>query len=117
MGWGTQFNYDIYLSKVTFRSIYEVENKIKEYEEDIEDARLQLFLAMGFRHNAETVLVGDPDKSNLSEELVDFYMMAENLIETIQEKSAGLAGLYMLLDYCTETKVSPHTLDTNYKKS
>ena len=117
MGWGTQFNYDVYLSKDTFGTIYDIESTIKECEEDIETSRSQLFLATGFRHNAEPVLVSELDRSNIIDELADLYEHVEYLMDIIAEKSARLAKLYMLLDYCTETKVSPHTLDTNYKKS
>lgn len=39
MAWGTDFKANVYLSRITFTSIYQVEDKIKELEDEINTAR------------------------------------------------------------------------------
>lgn len=42
MGWGTTFKSEIYLSKITFGNNYEIEEYIKEKEEEIEKTKNKL---------------------------------------------------------------------------
>ena len=39
MAWGIDFKANVYLSRITFTSIYQVEDKIKELEDEINTAR------------------------------------------------------------------------------
>ena len=39
MAWGIDFKANVYLSRMTFTSIYQVEDKIKELEDEINTAR------------------------------------------------------------------------------
>lgn len=39
MAWGIDFKANVYLSRITFTSIYQVEGKIKELEDEINTAR------------------------------------------------------------------------------
>jgi len=47
MGWGIGFKADVYLSRMQFNSIQEVEEKIEENRKDIEDAkqRIKMFVS------------------------------------------------------------------------
>ena len=42
MGWGINFTTDIYLSKVSYPTKMSVEDKIKEYDESIDDCESQI---------------------------------------------------------------------------
>lgn len=39
MSWGINFKVDVYLSRMTFTSVYQVEEKIKELEDELNTAR------------------------------------------------------------------------------
>ena len=42
MGWGTDFTANIYLDRMTFKTIQEVKNKIEENEKYINDAKQKI---------------------------------------------------------------------------
>lgn len=44
MGYGTTFNTEIYLNRQTFRGLYELDAKIKEYSTIIDDYKTQLYM-------------------------------------------------------------------------
>lgn len=44
MGWGTDFTVDIYLSRQIFNSSFELEDKIKEIEKEINDIKSRILM-------------------------------------------------------------------------
>lgn len=99
MGWGIDFTADIYLNKQSYSNKHEVEDKIKEINEDIQIAKEHLFLLVG----GSTSLVSDEFKNDkaiyLHSQVSDILNELENCI--VQRKL-----LYLYLDYLENNKTN-----------
>ena len=96
MGWGTSFKADIYLSRITFSNKYELEDKIRENDKWIEDAkkRIQMFVA------ATPKDIIDPE---WKEQPIDWLVNStEGWFEVIQDTIAENVRLNLYLDYINE---------------
>lgn len=93
MGWGTSFKTDIYLNRIVFSSKYELEDKIRENEKSIEDAkkRIQMFVAASPRD------IIDPE---WKEEPINWLVNStEGWFELIQDTIAENVRLNLYLEY------------------
>ena len=106
MGWGTTFSPEIYLSKATFDSKWEIEDYIKDKETSINFIRNKLLI---FAASSPKDICPDEWKedivSYLTNELRDLLDLLEEL--TIEKTKTNL-----LLNHVTENNIDVKTLKT-----
>jgi hypothetical protein len=106
MGWGTQFTTDVYLSRMSFDSKWELRDKIKEEEESIKS--IQLEIAMMVAATPKDI-VTDSDTENA---VTNLKFKLNELFEWLEETYFLLAKLYQLQQYLEENPdVDIKTLD------
>jgi hypothetical protein len=93
MGWGIDFNIDIFLSKVSIKNKYELEDLIKEKEADIENSKKELCIIAG----ASPRDITPPDFNDD----ITFYIRVKisNILEDILEAHKLLIDLYYYKEY------------------
>ena len=96
MGWGTDFTTNVYLSKQSFSSKYELENTIEENRRSIEDAkkRIQMFVAASPRD------IIDPE---WKEQPIDWLINStEGWFEILEDAIRDNVRLMLYQDYINE---------------
>lgn len=92
MGWGTQFNTDIYLSKVSLKNISEVDDAIAECESMIKMFEQNLLILASLNNT--------PDKDRTLEDvLFDVRNRVNESIEGIKEEVLTLTKLQILKEH------------------
>jgi hypothetical protein len=107
MSWGTNFQTNIYLSRQTFFSKYEIEEKINEYNKTINniEATFKMFASSTPKDIIPTEWCEEPMSwlNNNLDELYEIYQ--ETLIERYK--------LYLYQEYVTENNINLSDLTTN----
>lgn len=100
MGWGTSFDTEIYLNKLTFDSYYELEDKIEELEESIIETKKSIYM---YSMSNPSEIIPDDWK----EDSVMFIKMKMNeLIEIYEEEFLLLQKLYIFKKHIDENKLN-----------
>jgi hypothetical protein len=99
MGWGTDFTADIYLSKETYGSIYELEDKIKEDEKYLEDINAKILM---YASSNPKDLVPEDWK----DEPINFiHFEVKKLLDELYETDMLLCRRYLYLEYLKEHNI------------
>lgn len=95
MGWGTQFNVDMYLSRVDIKTVDEANEAIKDCE-GILNLYEQELLILASLNNA-------PNKDRTLEDIVfDIRTKVSEAVEGIKEEMTNLVNLEILRNYLEE---------------
>ncbi len=106
MGWGTTFKPEIYLSRITFDSNWEIEEYIKEKDEDITNSKKKLFMFVAA--TPKDICPDDWKDEILTFLLHEINTEVEHLEELIIEKTKA----ELLLNYVMENNIDVKTLKT-----
>lgn len=96
MGWGTTFRTDIYLSKTSFSSKVELDDTIKDLEQDIERHRKEI--AMYASVNPKSIIPEDWKEDSIT----FLYNKVRDLLEMYEEDLIRLHHFYLLQNYLEE---------------
>ena len=99
MSWGTSFNTEIHLNRKIFQSKYEVEDYIKELEENIN--KDQTLLKMFVSSNIKDIVPKDWDEEPINFINHEIDKILEQLIEDLND----LQDVNRYLDYLIENKI------------
>jgi predicted RNase H-like nuclease (RuvC/YqgF family) len=100
MGYGIQFKPDTFLSKYTIATIEELEEKIEDSKQWIQDIESRLFMWA-------TVNPKDVIPEEWKDEPIDFIRNSvRTLLESLSEESEKLSKLNTLLDYVKSEKIT-----------
>ena len=92
MGWGTQFTTDIYLSRVTLKTIEEVEDAILESEKMISMCEQELLILASLNHTVDK-------ERTLDDVIFDIRVKVNEAIEGIKEEVNTIAKLQLLKEH------------------
>ena len=96
MGWGTDFKADVYLNRQTFSSKFEVEDKIEELSQSIEDNKSILKM---YASSTPSAIVPD----DLKEDTIGWLNNEINMIfDTLQEEIVERYNLNLYLEFLEE---------------
>lgn len=99
MGWGTDFITEVHLSKETYNSIYELEDKIEEDKKDLE--RLNAKILMYASANPRDLIPED-----WKDEPINFIHFDVNqLLEELYETTMMLGRRYLYLQYLKDNNI------------
>jgi hypothetical protein len=99
MGWGTDFTTDIFLSRENYRSIYDLEDKIKEDEKDLENIRSKILMFAS--SNPKDIIPED-----WKEEPINFiHREVNNLLDELYELDMFLNRRYLYLQYLKDSGI------------
>jgi len=107
MGWGTDFKADVYLNRQTFSSKFEVEDKIEELSQSIEDNKSILKM---YASSTPSAIVPD----DLKEDTIGWLNNEINMIfDTLQEEIVERYNLNLYLEFLEEnsTESKKETFD------
>jgi hypothetical protein len=93
MSWGTDFTTDIFLSHLTFETISEIDDKIKEIENDIADnmAKLKMWAAS----NPSDIIPND-----YNDDIISYISSEINIIiESILDDNISLYKIKLYREY------------------
>lgn len=93
MGWGTQFNAEIYISKEIYHTKYDVESEIKDLEEWITKLKAKI-MALALATPRDIV----PHDNDPVDPIFYVTNEIENLFESLEEDHYKLYKLRLLLD-------------------
>ena len=100
MGWGISFKADIYLSRQVFNSKYELDEKIKEVEEYIESAKLEL---TAYAVATPRDIIAEKDESGYIQNPIDEVLRKVNeTLEWMEDNYRDLNKLYQYQQYLEE---------------
>ena len=105
MGWGTDFTANIYLDRMTFKTIQEVKNKIEENEKYINDAKQKIKM---FVSSTPIGIVPDEFKD---EPINWLNSEIDILFEIIDESIKENVILYQYVDYLENQSNLPEDND------
>lgn len=98
MGWGTDFNIDIFLSKQMFNSLMELEDYIKEREEDLINVKTKI--SMFASCSVNTIV-----PKEWKEQPLDFINMQINeLLDALETTTVDLFKLELYKEYLQNLK-------------
>ena len=105
MGWGTDFTANIYLDRMTFKTIQEVKNKIEENEKYINDAKQKIKM---FVSSTPIGIIPDEFKD---EPINWLNSEIDILFEIIDESIKENVILYQYVDYLENQSNLPEDND------
>jgi len=111
MGWGTDFNTDIYLNKQTFLSVSDLDDHIKVKKESIQYAKEKLLiLVCGFNGSKTCCSCGDNTNTtqvqNNIETLHSLHYEFNEMFEYLQEDIIELYKLELYRNYLIENNIT-----------
>jgi hypothetical protein len=99
MGWGTDFKADLYLSRIIFTSIGEIEDKLKEYDESINNIEAEIKM---YASSTPKDIIPDDYK----DEPINWLTLRLNeLYENYRESLINGFKLSLYLEYVEENKI------------
>ena len=104
MGWGTDFKADIYLNRMQFSSVCEVEDKIKELQDDNDlwEKRILMFCSA----NPKDIV---PDEWK-DDAIMFIHNQVSELILMIKENSVTISNLILYKDYLSQNNEEVHSV-------
>jgi len=100
MGWGTSFKAEIYLSRQVFSSKGELDEKIKEIEEYIESAKLEL---TAYAVATPRDIIAEKDESGYIQNPIDGVLRkTREIFEWMEDNYRDLNKLYQYKQYLEE---------------
>lgn len=100
MGWGTEFKYDIYLSRRVYRAKWEVEDDVKNVEKEVERTKEQILM---FCSASPNTIVSEDYK----DEAVNYiHREVSELFEFYEEQLLLLQNLKCYLEVYDEAKAN-----------
>jgi hypothetical protein len=100
MGWGTTFNVEIYLNKKVFTTRYELDDKVKEIENYIEDYKKEL---IAFSTGTPKDMLNTKNDDGFNEHPIDIILRrTSEIFEMMEEYYSELSNLYLLQEYLNE---------------
>ncbi len=106
MGWGTTFSPEIYLSKVTFDSKWEIEDYIKDKETSINFIRNKLLI---FAASSPKDICPDEWKDDIVSYLTNEL---RDLLDLLEELTIEKAKINLLLNHVIENDLNVNMLKT-----
>lgn len=100
MGWGTEFNFNIYLNRMIFQNRYQVEDKIKDLNDYIINCQIQL-VALGTCTPKDLF----PESEDI---LSDIEFKINDLMNVILENQRNITLLELYLEYIEQ---NPNTFN------
>lgn len=106
MGWGTTFTSEIYLSRKYFDTVYDIEEYIKEKEEDIKAVERQLLM---YASSTPKDIIPDGWK----DDRVNFLSIElKNILGALEEFIVEKYNAELLLNYVVKNKTDLSKLKT-----
>ena len=112
MGWGTDFNHDIYLNRLTFNSLEDVKDHIKEKKDDIQYAKEKLLILISSQqpHVLSCGCSNTTDNTSKPqtylEHLSDIHFEFKEIFEYLQQDIIELYKLELYLDYLITNNIT-----------
>lgn len=92
MSWGTSFKTDIFINRQTFKSLYEVEAQIIEYEESIQHFEKRLMMMVAATPKDDVVTLQDE---------------VDEILDALRHDNYNLELLKMFKEHLQETGKDP----------
>ncbi len=100
MGWGTSFKAEIYLSRQVFNSKYELDERIKELEENIESAKREL---TAYAVATPRDIIAEKDESGyIQNPINEVLRKTREIFEWMEDNYRDLNKLYQYQQYLEE---------------
>ena len=99
MGWGTPFNYEIYLNRIIFNNVYQLKEAIEEKEKDI--ANIEAHIKMWASATPKDVFITEDDGSLLS--AISFEV--NEILAEYRDTLLILNDLRRYLEYVEDNKI------------
>jgi hypothetical protein len=102
MGWGTSFTSDVYLSRESFSSRYELDSKVKQIEGWINNYKQEL---IAYAVATPKDVMAPVNEDNIPEHPFDMILRRVNeIFDTLNDLYNELNKLYQLQEYLDDNK-------------